>query len=230
MHCHSNLFVVHCLSFFLEFFAKHSRQIEVFSLPPYSPDFNATERLWHYTRKESTHNRYFDRPAALCQSLFATFADMQRHPEKICGLLVPFFKKHTFRVIYTRTIEPPEPYPVPSPPSEPNLPPPLTLDFRLQTLDFRPLVLPSAPVLPSAFDEGGSDEGGSTINLSRAFATWESQPKSNPLSPLPRRNREVAVVGQDVGMEIEYAHHRHAARSWRTKPAASACTSSSDRP
>jgi len=34
MHCHSNLFVVHCLSFFLEFFAKHSRQIEVFSLPP----------------------------------------------------------------------------------------------------------------------------------------------------------------------------------------------------
>ncbi len=74
----------------LEFFAKHSRQIEVFSLPPYSPDFNATERLWHYTRKESTHNRYFDRPAALCQSLFATFADMQRHPEKICGLLVPF--------------------------------------------------------------------------------------------------------------------------------------------
>jgi transposase len=75
----------------LEFFAKHSRQIEVFSLPPYSPDFNATERLWHYTRKESTHNRYFDRPAALCQSLFATFADMQRHPEKICGLLVPFF-------------------------------------------------------------------------------------------------------------------------------------------
>ena len=158
MHCHSNLFVVHCLSFLtqridsiyssnnacancfaskgcqralvttetylsfvdgvllphyyrrrhrvyliqdnasfhkkpgvLEFFAKHSRQIEVFSLPPYSPDFNATERLWHYTRKESTHNRYFDRPAALCQSLFATFADMQRHPEKICGLLVPFF-------------------------------------------------------------------------------------------------------------------------------------------
>src|SRR6266496_5881753 len=26
-----------------------------------------------------------------------------RHPEKICGLLVPFFKKHTCRVIYTRT-------------------------------------------------------------------------------------------------------------------------------
>jgi hypothetical protein len=66
--------------------AINHRQLEVFSLPPYSPDFNATERLWHYTRKASNHNRYFDRPAALCQALFATFTDMQQHPEKIQGL------------------------------------------------------------------------------------------------------------------------------------------------
>ena len=62
--------------------AGHHRQIEVFPLPAYSPDFNATERLWHYTRKQSTHNRYFDCPAALCQALFTTFTDMQRHPVK----------------------------------------------------------------------------------------------------------------------------------------------------
>ena len=74
----------------LKFFTKHRRHIEVFSLPPYSPDFNATERLWHYTRKASTHNHYFDRPEALCRSLFTTFTDMQRHPEKIQGLLAPF--------------------------------------------------------------------------------------------------------------------------------------------
>jgi transposase len=74
----------------LAYFAKHQRQIAVFQLPPYSPDFNATERLWHYTRKQSTHNRYFERPAALCQSLFTTFADMQLHPERIQGLRTPF--------------------------------------------------------------------------------------------------------------------------------------------
>ena len=74
-----------------EFLAKHRRQIEVFLLPAYSPDFNAAERLWHYTRMHSTHNRYFDRPAALCQSLFTTFMDIQRQPEKIQGLLTPFF-------------------------------------------------------------------------------------------------------------------------------------------
>jgi len=75
----------------LEFFAKHRRQIEVFLLPSYSPDFNAAERLWHYTRMHSTHNRYFDRPEALCQSLFTTFSEIQRHPENIHGLLTPFF-------------------------------------------------------------------------------------------------------------------------------------------
>ena len=75
----------------LEFFARHGRHLEVFPLPAYSPEFNATERLWHYTRVGSTHNRYFDCPAALCQSLFRTFRDMQKHPQKIQGLLTPFF-------------------------------------------------------------------------------------------------------------------------------------------
>jgi hypothetical protein len=37
----------------------------------------------------STILPYFDRPAALCQSLFTTFTDTQRHPKKIKGLLVP---------------------------------------------------------------------------------------------------------------------------------------------
>jgi len=75
----------------LEFFTRHERQLQVFPLPADSPEFNATERLWHYTRKESTHNRYFDTPEALCHSLFITLADIEKHPEKIQGLLTPFF-------------------------------------------------------------------------------------------------------------------------------------------
>ena len=54
------------------------------------PDFNATERRWHDTRKARTHNRYFDCPEALCWSLFTTFTARQRHPAKIQGLLTPF--------------------------------------------------------------------------------------------------------------------------------------------
>jgi transposase len=32
--------------------------LELFFLPPYSPDLNAVERAWWYMRKKITHNRY----------------------------------------------------------------------------------------------------------------------------------------------------------------------------
>ena len=74
-----------------EWFGKHRRRIEVFLLPPYSPKFNAVERLWHYTRMGATHNRYYDTPQELCHNLFTTFQGIQQHPENILGLLQPFF-------------------------------------------------------------------------------------------------------------------------------------------
>ena len=58
--------------------------------PPYSPEFNAVERIWNYTRQMATHNRYFDTPEELCSSLFEAFGDIQQHPEKIMGRLAPF--------------------------------------------------------------------------------------------------------------------------------------------
>jgi len=74
-----------------EWFKKHRKHIEVFLLPPYWPELNATERVWNYTRKDATHHRYFDTPEDLCASLFTTFGDIQRCPEKLLGLLRPFF-------------------------------------------------------------------------------------------------------------------------------------------
>lgn len=73
-----------------EWFSANRKRMEVYLLPPYSPQFNAVERIWHYTRMQSTHNRYFDSPQELCQSLFRTFDDIQRHPEKILGFMKPF--------------------------------------------------------------------------------------------------------------------------------------------
>ena len=72
-----------------EWFRKQRRRIEVFPLPKYSPEFNAQERLWQYTRREATHNRYFANPSALRSSLVETFTDMKRHPEYLVGLLKP---------------------------------------------------------------------------------------------------------------------------------------------
>lgn len=71
-------------------FSSHRKKVEVFLLPPYSPEFNATEKVWWHTRKECTHNKYFDTPECLCESLFATFEDLQQRPATLRSLLRPF--------------------------------------------------------------------------------------------------------------------------------------------
>ena len=73
-----------------EYFCQHRHYLEVFQLPPYWPELNAQERIWHYTRKHATHNRFFEEPRQLCRALFRTFEQVQRHPEHIQGLLQPF--------------------------------------------------------------------------------------------------------------------------------------------
>jgi len=73
-----------------EWFAQNRRYVEVFPLPRYWPELNATERIWNYTRKEATHNRYFEDPRQLCRALFRTFHHVQQHPEEIANLIRPF--------------------------------------------------------------------------------------------------------------------------------------------
>lgn len=43
--------------------------LELFFLPPYSPDLNAIEMLWKKTRRNVTHNRFFDSLDNLCYDL-----------------------------------------------------------------------------------------------------------------------------------------------------------------
>ena len=61
-------------------FQTERRCQEVLPLPKYSPELNGQEQLWHYTHREATHNRFFENPSALCDSLFHTFVDVQKHP------------------------------------------------------------------------------------------------------------------------------------------------------
>lgn len=74
-----------------DWYKKHRARVEVFLLPPYCPEFNAIERVWQYTRRHATHNRYFDTPVDLCRALFKTFGDIKKDPKKISGLLRPYF-------------------------------------------------------------------------------------------------------------------------------------------
>jgi transposase len=61
-----------------------------FNLPPYSPDLNAAEPLWHYTRVSGTHNRYFLTADQLAMTVKRIFRQIQRCPQLIMGYLSPF--------------------------------------------------------------------------------------------------------------------------------------------
>ena len=41
------------------FFKNRSHLVRIF-LPPYSPELNPIERVWRITRRQATHNRYFE--------------------------------------------------------------------------------------------------------------------------------------------------------------------------
>jgi transposase len=71
-------------------FKSNRHWLEVHQLPPYSPELNPTERLWQYTRKNGTHDRYFASRAELLATLTRVFADMQSYPELIRPRLLPF--------------------------------------------------------------------------------------------------------------------------------------------
>lgn len=73
-----------------QWFAANRDWWEVVNLPPYSPELNATERLWHHTRITGTHNRYFATETELYTTLTSVFRSMQRQPEQIMGYLQPF--------------------------------------------------------------------------------------------------------------------------------------------
>ncbi len=66
-------------------------RIEVYNLPPYSPEFNAAEPLWKYTRRVGAHNRYFESEDEIIDTLEKVFRGIQRNPENIMGYLKPFF-------------------------------------------------------------------------------------------------------------------------------------------
>lgn len=73
-----------------EWFSDNRKWLEVFNLPPYSPEFNAAEPLWKYTRKCGTHNKYFRSSDEIIAAITGVFDDMQSNPDLIKGYLKPF--------------------------------------------------------------------------------------------------------------------------------------------
>jgi len=56
-----------------EFFEASQQRLVFIFLPAYSPELNPIERVWRITRRQVTHNRYFQSNQDLKTSLLSTF-------------------------------------------------------------------------------------------------------------------------------------------------------------
>lgn len=64
-------------------------KIELFFLPPYSPELNAIERAWWYMRKKITHNRYTKtlKERKICfWKMFSHFLKPNLELKKVCEI------------------------------------------------------------------------------------------------------------------------------------------------
>lgn len=68
----------------------HRRRIELFRLPPYSPNLNPIEGAWKVTKRRTTHNRFFHTTDERDAALVATFGDFQAQPSLLAGHVARF--------------------------------------------------------------------------------------------------------------------------------------------
>jgi len=71
-------------------FSENSHWLHVRNLPPYCPELNATETIWHYTRMNGIHNQYFDSADKIVLNLEKVFFGIRKNPKSIAGYLRPF--------------------------------------------------------------------------------------------------------------------------------------------
>lgn len=67
-------------------------RLELHFLPAYSPEFNATEKVWKKTRQEGTHNRFFETVNKLHKALFRRFNRFQGNPASLRNVIAPFVR------------------------------------------------------------------------------------------------------------------------------------------
>ena len=68
----------------------HRRRIELFRLPPYSPEFNPIEGVWKQTKKRTTHNTFFRTTAERDAALTATFETFRARPSLLVAQVARF--------------------------------------------------------------------------------------------------------------------------------------------
>lgn len=68
---------------------ENSDKIELHFLPAYSPNLNPIEKVWKKVKKESVHNKHFDKIELLKRAIFKRFNRIQGNPASIRSLMKP---------------------------------------------------------------------------------------------------------------------------------------------
>ena len=63
----------------------HRHRVELFRLPPYSPELNGIEGVWKVTKKRTTHNRFYPTTDARDAALVSTFETFKAYPSLVAG-------------------------------------------------------------------------------------------------------------------------------------------------
>jgi transposase len=64
---------------------QHRHRIELFRLPPYSPELNGIEGVWKVAKKVTTHNRFYRSVDERDSALTTTFETFKAYPHMIAG-------------------------------------------------------------------------------------------------------------------------------------------------
>jgi len=70
--------------------AAHRQRIELFRLPPYSPELNPIAGVWKATKKLTTHNRFYQTTDERDNALRSTFGVFQARPSLIANHVARF--------------------------------------------------------------------------------------------------------------------------------------------
>jgi transposase len=70
--------------------AANAKKLKIHPLPPYSPQFNATEYVWRKVKRLTTHNRYFASVKELASELFKGFNRLQGNPASLRTTIAGF--------------------------------------------------------------------------------------------------------------------------------------------
>ena len=65
-------------------------RIQLFRLPPYSPNLNPIEGAWKETKKRTTHNRFFHTTDERDRALCSTFEAFAKRPSLLAGHVARF--------------------------------------------------------------------------------------------------------------------------------------------